>query len=166
MPETAEFFEAKTKEEFIDNFKRARNIFFQSVKGLSDADLEEAVTGEFSVKDLMAHILEWDWSALNNSKIFLAGGDPDFSPNEDNDAFNAIAVSIWRSSSGSQVLAELKKSTQAVLDYVETLTDEELFRDRGLLFEGKVVNLPWFLGEFEHDAGHADEIFAWREKNG
>ena len=96
----------------------------------------------------------------------MEGGEPDFSPDEDNDAFNEIAVSIWRNSNGSGVLEEFRKSTQKVLDFISSLSEEELFRDRGLRFEGNVVNLPCFLGEFEHDTGHAAQITAWRERNG
>lgn len=157
---------AKTKEKFIERFTEARNKVVKAVADLSDSDLNRPVIGAFSSKDLMAHILEWDWSAINNSKLFLADEEPDFSPDEDNDAFNDIAISIWRNASGSEVLAEFGKSTQAVLNYVNSVTEEELFRDRGLRFEGKIVNLQWFLGEFDHDLGHAKEIISWRERNG
>lgn len=162
----AEFKEVTTKEQFIDNFRKARNKISEAVEGLSDIDLDKPVTGEFSSKDLLAHIIEWDWSAIYNSRLFLEGKDPDFSPDEDNDAFNEIAVSIWRNIPGSVVFEEFRQSTQAVLDYVDTLTEEDLFRDRGLRFEGAVVNPANFLGEFEHDIGHAREIAEFRKQNG
>lgn len=161
---------ATTKEGFISNFRTARNSFIYAAAALSILEMDEPMDGGFSAKDLAAHIMEWDWSAMNNARLYLTGGEPDFSPDWNNDAFNEIAVSLWRHHSPMEVFRELSRSTGSVLDFVQGLTEEELFRDSGLRFwdeeEGveKVVTVAWFLGEFEHDEGHAGQIRDWKDK--
>lgn len=49
----------ETKEEYRENFLRARNGFIAELEGLSDDDLEKPVVEGFSSKDLAAHILAW-----------------------------------------------------------------------------------------------------------
>ena len=159
----------ETKQEYRARFKDARDRFIAEVESMSEAELEEPVVDQFSAKDLMAHILEWDYSAMYNSRLFLAGEEPDLTPDYDNDLFNGVAVSIWRDKPGSVVLAQLKKSTQEVMDYIDSLTEKELFRDRGVRFIDDtgvkwVVNPSWFLGETEHDIGHAEQIADWKTR--
>ncbi len=152
---------------FMANFKAARFRFIDAVADLSIREMDEPIVGGFSAKDLAAHILEWDWSAIDNSRRYLAGKEPDYTPDWDNDAFNEIAVSLWRNSHPMAVFYQFSRSTAAVLDFVNGLTEEELFRDRGLRFwdqeesAEKVVTVSWFLGEFEHDEGHAKQIRDW-----
>ena len=62
------------KEQLIQKIETAWEALNKSTEGLSDAEmLESGVTGEWSVRDIIAHVTTWEEEALKNLPIILAG---------------------------------------------------------------------------------------------
>ena len=63
--------------QLLKRLDRAWEAFKESYVGLSDSELlEPCVTGNWSAKDIIAHITWWEEEALKHLPLILAGGKP------------------------------------------------------------------------------------------
>lgn len=129
-----------------------------SVDGLSDAQMvEPGVVGDWSVKDLLAHVTTWEDEALKHLPE-IAAGKPQQRYKDvygGLDAFNALTFEKNRARSLDEVRARLTEVHERLLDYLETVPDEllhsrERFRTR----------LRW--DTYSHYPLHAEHIREWR----
>lgn len=157
--------EPQTKEELIRGFKTERDGLFESITGLEGEDMEEVIPG-WTLKDLLAHIVEWDWQGIKDVRDFLESGDVNFEHHLDNDSFNAKSIAKHRQAGFESLVDDLRRSTEATLDFLNSISEEELFRQRGLVFKGDEVDAVWFLYEKGHDLVHAKQILDWRRQKG
>jgi predicted RNase H-like HicB family nuclease/uncharacterized damage-inducible protein DinB len=135
--------------------------------GLDERALIRApVIGDWTVKDVLAHVAAWDRWEARTMQSMVAGEMPDFSALHDLNASNAAFVAPWRDRSLGEVLAELQAARTDWVDWLEGLPEEEFFRQRShdgddWSFYNAPVRVQW-----EHDAGHAGEIADWRKATG
>jgi hypothetical protein len=65
------------KTQLIRKLDRAWEAFVTSYAGLPDSEMTEAgVTGDWSVRDIIAHVTWWEEEALKHLPHILAGGRP------------------------------------------------------------------------------------------
>jgi hypothetical protein len=150
----------------LESWKIGRKVLRDAVIDLEWEDMEIKSFGSFSVKDILAHVIEWDKSALINAEAFLRNEPLDFGPDWDNDLFNAKAVSKWQNKSPGEVRNEFLSTTDAVCVFLVDLNLDDLLSDKNLKFKGQVVNPALFLIDPGHDLGHARQITEWREREG
>jgi len=134
--------------------------------GLDESALTEgsALDG-WTVKDLLAHIAAWDRWELREMMRMTSGESPDLAAVRDMDGYNATVVAAWRDRTLSEVLAELQAARAVWVSWLQTLPDEEFFRER--LFAGEDWSFPGCVEvQWQHDAEHAAQIAAWRETEG
>jgi predicted RNase H-like HicB family nuclease/uncharacterized damage-inducible protein DinB len=141
---------------------RARLL--EQVIGLDEKTIiGSAVVGDWTAKDLLAHIATWDRWALQEMQRMLSGGSPDLTTARDEDAFNAAAVTAWRNRSLDEVLAELQAARASWVAWLEDLPEETFSQRR--LFEEDDWSFPgWLEVYWRHDAEHAAQLATWREK--
>lgn len=154
------------KDQLLQDFIKGRRALSVALVDLDQGDLNLKFFGGNSVNDILAHIVEWDHSAIRNVHKFLEGEIVDFSPDEDNDAFNSEATAKWAIANGRQMIQVFNQSTLEVHDFIQHLTEEELFCDRQIRFKGNDVTPAWFLVEADHDLGHAKQIEDWKREVG
>ncbi len=154
------------KDQLLKDFIKGRKVLAASLVDLEEDDLIIKSLDGYSVGDILAHIVEWDSSAIRNAHNFLEGKDVDFSPDEDNDAFNNRAIAKWSNTKGRQMVQMFNRSTLEVTDFIQFLTEEDLFCDRQVRFKDKVVTPAWFLVESDHDLDHARQIEDWKREVG
>ena len=66
-----------TRQQLLARMERAWAALRESFSGLSDAQLTEpGVAGEWSVKDVLAHVTTWDEEALKYLPLIHSGGRP------------------------------------------------------------------------------------------
>lgn len=149
-----------SREKLTETIETRWNELLASVDGLSDAQLlEPGVVGDWSVKDLLAHITTWEAEALKHLPE-IAAGKPQQRYKDvygGLDAFNALKFEENRTRSLSEVRTRLTDTHQQLLDYLETVPDgllhsRERFRTR----------LRW--DTYSHYPLHAGHIRAWRER--
>lgn len=129
-----------------------------AIDGLSDDELQQpGVVGEWSVKDILAHVTTWELEALKHLPE-IAAGKPQQRYKDvygGLDAFNALTFAENRARSLDEVRARLADTHQRLLDYLGTVPDDllhsrERFRTR----------LRW--DTYSHYPIHAGHIREWR----
>jgi uncharacterized damage-inducible protein DinB/predicted RNase H-like HicB family nuclease len=122
--------------------------------------------GDWTVKELLAHVAAWDRWQNGVMRAMVAGEEPDLTAGEDFDAANAAFVAPWRDQSLDAVLAELQAARQEWVAWLASLPVSQVFRRRSCggydwSFYADPVQAQW-----RHDAEHAEQIIAWREAEG
>lgn len=133
-----------------------------AVEGLSDEWMvEPGVVGEWSVKDILAHVTTWETEALTHLPEIAAGMPQQRYKDVYGglDAFNALTLAENRERSLDEVRTRFGETHERLLDYLETVPDEllhsrERFRTR----------LRW--DTYSHYPLHTEHIRAWRERSG
>src|SRR5947209_8859408 len=93
----------------------------QSFAALSEARLTEpGVSGEWSVKDILAHVTTWEAEALKYLPLIVEGGTPPRYASEGGiDVFNARMADHKRALSLADVLGQLRETHRRLIDYIE-----------------------------------------------
>jgi hypothetical protein len=136
--------------------------FNQSYAGLSDSQMTEAgVTGDWSVKDIIAHVTWWEQESLKHLPLITTGGRPRTYAAEYGgiDAFNALMTEQKRRLSLSEVLRQRDETHQELVLYIESVPDEQCTSDTR--FRRRLR-----LDTYSHYPKHAKAIRAWRKKPG
>jgi predicted RNase H-like HicB family nuclease/uncharacterized damage-inducible protein DinB len=144
-----------------------RAELLEQVLGLDEQVLVQVpVIGDWTAKEVLAHIAAWDRWEVRTMRSMLAGEAPDFSALYDLDASNAAFVAPWRDRTLGEVLAELQVARTEWIDWLESLPMEQFFRRRS--YDGddwSFYNGPMQV-QWEHDAEHAQQIADWRTAMG
>jgi hypothetical protein len=129
-----------------------------SYAGLSDEQLvETGVVGDWSIKDLLAHITTWEGEALKYLPVILEGKRPPrYAAQGGIDAFNARMTNEKRGVPLVDVRRQMEETHRRVLDLLQAVPEKHLvgetpFRRR----------LRW--DTYHHYGEHAAAIKAWRE---
>ncbi len=130
-----------------------------SYAGLSTEELlEPGVAGDWSVKDLIAHVTWWEEEALTHLPVILAGRRPPrYSTTYGGiDAFNAKRMDQRRSLSISEVLRQRDDVHRRLTGLVESAPAEQLAGETR--FRRRLR-----LDTYAHYREHADAIREWRK---
>ena len=133
--------------------------FEESYAGLADDRLlEPGVTGEWSVRDIIAHVTTWEEEALTHLPVIMAGGrPPQYSVRYGGiDAFNGVMTERTRGLSLLQVRARQERTHGQLVEFIHRVPESQFkeetrFRRR----------LRW--DTYGHYPKHAASIWAWRE---
>ncbi len=153
------------KENLIIQLEKAREGLLRAVEGLS----EEAMTaspavGQWTIKDLLAHVAAWDEESLRGIRELLRGERPRFL-DTDWDQWNAKEVEKRRALSRQAVLEELKRSHREFLEFLRGLGEAEWERPREERWKRYKVTVAWMVGGvIGHDREHAKQIRSWRRR--
>jgi hypothetical protein len=150
------------KQQLIAKLETAWAAFEASYAGLPDTHMTEpCVVGDWSVKDILAHVTTWEQEALKYLPVILAGvRPPRYSTQYGGlDAFNALISEQKRVLSLAEVLGQMSDTHRRLLDYVRGAPDEPFrqptpFRHRLRLESYAHYNL------------HAKMIRDWRARSG
>jgi hypothetical protein len=136
--------------------------FQEAYAGLSDAQLLiPGVTGDWSVRDLIAHVTWWDEEAIHHLPLIREGGTPPrYSVTYGGiDAFNALMTERKAGLSLVGVRHEFLETHGRLVDYLLGLPpDEVMANDR---FKRRIR-----LDTYGHYPIHTADICAWRERHG
>lgn len=159
-----------TKDEILDALEDERENLIDAIDGLSDEDLLEAgVIGDWSIKDILAHLSAWEaelvkllWQAHQGqppSGIYASGVQVD--------EVNAVWSEAARSRPIGRVMDDFISVRKQTVRRVEHFTDADLT---------DAQHWPWLNGHplwewiatdsFQHEAEHAAQIKEWRSKRG
>jgi hypothetical protein len=149
------------RQQLLKQLDTAWTAFQESYAGLSDAQLmEPGVTGQWSVKDLIAHVTWWEEEALQHLPRILTGGRPPrYSLQYGGiDAFNAQMTEQTRGLSLADVLRQSEDTHQRLLAYIHSVPEEPFTRETH--FRRRLR-----LDTYSHYPKHAKAIRAWRERS-
>jgi hypothetical protein len=146
-------------EQLLARLDRAWKDFEESYAGLTEAELlAPGVTGQWSVRDIIAHVTWWEEEALTHLPEILAGRRPPrYSATYGGiDAFNALMTEKRKHLSLAEVLSQHDDVHARLVDYVRA-APEELFATETRFRR----RLKW--DTYHHYPIHAKAIRAWRD---
>ena len=155
------------KTQLLQELVASRIDILKAIENLPDNLLDlPGVAGNWSIKDIMAHLLMWEaetirllYQTRNNIRPVTAH----FSPKSE-DELNATWVSASKERTLDQVLEDFFAIREQTLQQVDSFSDKELNNpDKFSWLKGK--SLVGLLEDYlvKHDREHAAQIQAWRK---
>jgi hypothetical protein len=148
------------KRQLLTQLERRWVEFNQSYEGLSDAQMmESGVAGNWSVRDIVAHITWWEGEALKHLPLINKGIKPPTYAKEYGgiDAFNAMMTEQKRGLSVSEILRQRDETHQRLLAYIECAPEEQFTRETR--FRRRLR-----LDTYNHYPKHTNAIIAWHKQ--
>jgi hypothetical protein len=148
------------KTKLLQKLERAWQSINQSIVGLTETQmLIPGVSGEWTVKDILAHISWWEEESLKHLPEILQGiRPPRYSVLYGGiDAFNAQMTELKRGLSLTEVRQQLDETHQRLVAYLQSLPDELFTTETRFLRRLR-------LDTYGHYPIHTQAIHAWREK--
>ena len=145
-------------QQVLKRLDEAWAAFEGSYAGLSESELLiPGVTGDWSVRDIIAHVTWWEEEALTHLPLVREGGRPPrYSETYGGiDAFNALMTERRRALTLAEVLRQHHEVHQRLIEYVRA-APEELFA-RETRFRRRLR-----LDTYGHYPKHARAIREWR----
>jgi hypothetical protein len=156
------------KKEILSALDEEREQFLEAIEGLSEAKMVEAgVVGEWSVKDIMAHLSRWEaelvkllWQAKQGQRpTTIHFTSPDI------DEVNSRWYQEMGDRSLERVLEDFHGVRNQTIRRVESLSDKDLSDPKRYAWlEGRPL-IEWIKADsFGHEAEHAEQIHRWRSE--
>ena len=153
---------ALAREESLEQLRRQRERLLAVIAPLSEDELtSQPLVGDWSVRDILAHILSWEEEAAKRLK-FIAKGQPEkikwVAPANVHE-WNAKAREKKSDMPLAEVLTKLAARRQELSRLLEKLPEEALA-------DGARTALSvWFPNcTYKHEEEHAEQIEAWRRE--
>jgi len=154
-----------TKPELLAEIRAERKLLEDTRARLGEGQmLAPGVDGEWSVKDILAHIVAWEQRMIRWIGSHLRGEPPDVPLPWDVERMNAETYAQVKDKPLAEVLEEFHQSYQAALLLAESLSEGQLQTEytdtwpMGPLWLGVAANTCW------HYKEHREDIEAWLNK--
>jgi hypothetical protein len=149
------------KQQLLNKLELAWALFKESFAGLTAEQLmEPGVTGDWSVKDILAHVSCWEEETLQHLPHILQGGRPPrYSVLYGGiDAFNARMAEQKRGLLLSEVRKQLDETHLKLIEYIQSVPDEHFTSETR--FRRRLR-----LDTYSHYPIHERAIREWRERS-
>ena len=133
----------------------------ESYAGLSDSQLTEpGVVGDWSVKDILAHVTWWEEEALKHLPLIIKEGRPPRYSTQYGgiDAFNALMAERKQDLSLADVLQQQEETHRRLIHYLQSVPEEQFTRETRFRHRLR-------LDTYSHYPKHAKAIREWRERS-
>jgi hypothetical protein len=146
-------------EQLLHRLDTAWTAYQASYAGLPDAQLlEPGVMGNWSVRDILAHVTIWEEEALRHLPLIIAGGRPPrYVTYGGIDAFNARLIAEKRGLSLADVRDQLAETHRRLIEFVRSAPADQFTRETR-------ARRRLRLDTYGHYPLHAAAIRAWREQ--
>jgi hypothetical protein len=150
--------EAMNRAQLLQKIDAAWSAFHESYAGLSDEQMTApGVTGDWSVKDLLAHITVWEEEALTHLPAVMAGRTPPrYAASGGIDAFNARTMAAKQPLSLPDVLRQSEETHQRLVAFLATVPEEHFARETRFRHRLR-------LDTYSHYPIHTRAIHTWRD---
>ena len=147
------------REQLLARLDNAWAALGDSYAGLSEAEMmTPGVAGEWSVKDMLAHVATWEEEALKYLPLVLAGGRPPrYASYGGIDAFNARMTEVKRGLSLAEVQRLLVETHRQLIAYLRHVPEEQFATETRFRHRLR-------LDTYSHYPLHAAMIRTWREQ--
>jgi hypothetical protein len=148
------------KQQLLKRLDRAWEALKASYAGLPEYELTRAgVTGDWSIKDIIAHVTWWEEEALKNLPIILEGGKPPrYSVAYGGiDAFNALMTKQKKNSLLSDTLRQRDDTHRRLIDFIQSAPEDQCNRETQFRYRLR-------LDTYSHYAKHAEAILRWKKQ--
>jgi len=148
------------REDLLGRAEEARRALLGAAEGLTDEQMTKPAVGDWSVKDLLAHVASWDEMALPDMQRVARGDAPALAAFDLKrvDEYNAMIMSLRRHFSVEQARRELDISRKSLVEAIGRLPDSALAE--GQFARGMLQICAY------HDGEHTEDIQGWRKREG
>lgn len=131
------------KQESITQLAAVRRNIINVASSLLPEKQEEVFLGVWSIKDLLAHLVGWDFANIEAMHAIRAGQLPGFYAHHDPDwrTFNSQLVAQFRQDDFRAMLSSVADSHQQLVALLETIPAHEFDKDYGVRFKGYKVTI-------------------------
>jgi hypothetical protein len=146
--------------QLLTRLEKAWRTFQDSYGGLCDSQLTKpGVTGNWSVRDILAHVTTWEEEALKHLPTILRGGiPPKYSVTHGGiNAFNAHMTELKRGLTLAEVQRELNQAHRRLIAFIESVAEEQMRSETPFRHRLR-------LDTYSHYPKHADAIRRWRRQ--
>lgn len=153
------------KEEIIAGLREARRRIGQAAADLPPDRQDEVFLGVWSVKDLLAHLIGWDFTNIEAVRDIRAAQAPRVFQHWDPDwvKYNAELVRRHKLDDMGELLGAMERSHRGLVDFVRTVPEDEIEKDFGIRSpDGTNITVEWFLQfEIDDEGRHYQQIQEW-----
>ncbi len=158
------------KKDLIQGLEKGRAEFLATIDGLSDGQMTEpGVAGEWSIKDILAHVSRWEAELIGLLFQTQQGRQPitaQFSALPV-DELNARWYKDSRDRPLERVLSDFHAVRQQTIKRVQSFSYKDLTDPRHYPWLGGKPLAEWITSDsVEHEAEHAVRIREWRSEHG
>ena len=156
----------KTKAHILKRLQAERRHLEQNLAALSPEDmLRPGVVGEWSVKDVLAHLADWEahmlvWVETARRGDPVEGPDPDLNWRRF-DLFNQRIYEAHRDQSLDDVLEYFRSAHRRFMDMVEAMPEDEMLPPSRYPFTEQGAIYDWLGAYAAHDLWGKTEIRKW-----
>jgi hypothetical protein len=146
------------KNEIIRGLVKARRKVLDAASLLSPVEQDEVFLGVWSVKDLLAHLVGWDYTNLKAVEEILAGQKPGFWEHYDRDwkSYNARLVAEYKRDDFSELVAVVEESHRKLIDFLQTVSADEYIKRK------KIASL--LRAEIKDEEKHHGQVEEFRKR--
>lgn len=158
------------QKKFIERISTARERLLQAIEGLEPEILcTSAVVDDWTVKDLLGHIVSWNDEFRAEIDMILAGKHPGheyrISGEDDFSAWNQAWIAKKRDWSWQRILADLDRDYQQAAELILRLQPED-YRQRGVTpWKPAALTHPENSRKKDTDSVETLVTFHWRHGN-
>ncbi len=151
------------KTEVLQRMTDTRDRLWRAIEGLTAEQMvQPGVNGEWSVKDILAHMAFWEERCLNRLRLVVAGrlDQIQYINPDEVDGINYRAWQERREWTLDRVVTRLKAVREELVAALAVLTDEQLTASPTQIPVWQMIAVD----TFEHDEEHISQILRWREQ--
>ena len=149
----------KELEPIADKLNEERAILNRTLDQMTDAEAAGIrVTPEWSLKDAVAHLVGAERGMTRIARGMANGTNPQLPQGYSNDEYNARQVAKRKEQSVAQVRAELNATRADLLQFLESITPEQLALCGEHPLAGNISLKELLVIIYSHESTHANEI--------
>jgi hypothetical protein len=161
--------EPKSKDQIIKRLQTERKRLEQNLSQLSREDfVQPAVVGEWSIKDILAHLADWEahmsfWLEAARAGDPVAEIEPGLSWKAFSD-FNQRIYARHRDQTLEEVQAYFHDMHKQFMEMVDTMPEDEMLTPGRYAFIGKGTIYNWLSAYAAHDLWGKTHIRKWMKR--
>lgn len=161
---------SKRQTAFLRRLTETKERLTVSIKGLDEITLsQEPVVDDWTIKDILGHIVSWNEEFRANIAKILQGDHPGYdheiSGKDNFSAWNQHWIVKKRGYSLDEIMTDLERDYQEAVELIEGLEVEE-YRKRGVTpWKDAAVKRPGELTKDDTDTVETLVTFHWRHMN-
>lgn len=156
----------ETKDRIMAELIDARRKTLDLAYSLPPEKRDQVFLGVWSIKDLLAHLIGWDYTNIQATRELLGGERPEFYSYHDRDwrSYNARLVELYKQNSYAELLSSTESSHRELMEFLDTVPADEFDRDRGIRFKRyRVTIISVLQGEADDEKEHYSQLKEFAE---
>jgi len=149
------------KNRLISELGDVRHRILKTAAGLGPGARDEVFLGTWSTRDLVAHLIGWDYTNTQAIDEVLAGRLPRFFEAHDRDwrTYNALLVETYMKTVYRELLRDARRSHRMLIERVLQTPAVDLGRDMGVRARGWKVTIERLLkAELSDERTHLEQL--------